>query len=97
MNAYDIIRKPVLTEKSYDGIPNKTYTFEVMLKATKTQIKNAIETIYPDVKVEKVNTMIVRGKVKRQGRFVGLTPKVKKAIVKLTAESKAISSFESMS
>lgn len=97
MNAYDIIKRPVLTEKSTEGIPNKTYTFEVALKATKTQIRHAIETIYPDVKVDSVNTMIVRGKKKRQGRFVGLTPKVKKAIVKLTADSKAISSFESMS
>lgn len=96
MNAYDIILKPVMTEKSYAGIANKTYTFEVQLKATKTQIKNAIETIYSDVKVDKVRTMVVRGKMKRQGRFVGLTPKVKKAIVTLTAESKAISSFESL-
>lgn len=96
MNAYDIIRRPVLTEKSYDGIPNKTYTFEVAKNANKIEIKRAVEEIF-NVKVEKVTTQIVKGKLKRQGRYEGYTADRKKATVSLTADSKSIEFFDSLS
>lgn len=96
MNSYDIIRRPVLTEKSYAGIPAKTYTFEVDKSANKVQIKKAVEEIF-GVKVESVTTSIVKGKLKRQGRTQGRTPDWKKATVRLTAESKSIEFFESLS
>lgn len=96
MNPYDIIRRPILSEKSYDGIPRKTYTFEVAYNANKIQVKEAIEEIF-EVKVEKVNTVNVKGKMKTQGRHSGLTRKWKKAVVKLTADSKSIEFFESLS
>lgn len=96
MNSYDIIRRPVLTEKSYAGIPAKTYTFEVAKCANKVEIKNAVEEIF-GVKVEKVTTATVKGKLKRQGRNEGHTPDWKKATVSLTADSKAIEFFESLS
>lgn len=96
MNAYDIIIKPILTEKSYEGIPAKKYVFKVAKDATKTQIKEAVETVF-DVKVEKVNTVNVRGKFKRQGRSEGYTAAYKKAYVTLTEDSNAIAFFESLS
>lgn len=96
MNAYDIIKKPVLTEKSYAGIPVKKYVFVVDNNATKGQIKNAVEEIF-NVKVEKVNTVSVRGKLKRQGRSQGYTSDYKKAYVKLTDDSKSIEFFDSLS
>ena len=96
MEARDIIIRPVLTEKSYAGIQSKKYVFEVDKKATKTQIKNAVEQIF-DVKVEKVNTVNVDGKLKRQGRTQGYTADYKKAYVKLTADSKSIEFFDSLS
>ena len=95
MNAYDIIIKPVLSEKSYDGIALKKYTFKVAKTATKTDIKRAVEQIF-GVKVASVNTVNVSGKVKRMGRNEGRTPAYKKAIVQLTADSKAIEFFESL-
>lgn len=95
MNAYDIIKKPILSEKSYKGIPQKKYTFVVDDRATKTQIKAAVEEIFK-VKVSKVNTANVRGKFKRQGKNEGYTAKSKKAFVQLTAGSKAIEFFESL-
>lgn len=95
MTAYDIIIKPILSEKSYDGITAKKYTFKVATSATKTQIKKAVEEIF-EVKVAKVNTSRVDGKVKRVGRSQGKTPAYKKAIVQLTADSKAIEFFESL-
>ena len=94
--AYDIIKKPVLTEKSYADMADKKYTFEVAINANKTEIKLAIEEIYEGVKVEKVNTMRTIGKMKRQGRTQGRTPEVKKAIVTLKADSKGIPFFEGM-
>lgn len=94
-NPYDIIIKPVLSEKSYDSIPDKKYTFIVDSKANKTEIKNAVETIF-GVKVESVNTLRQEGKMKRQGYHIGRTPSYKKAFVKLTAESKEIEFFEGM-
>ena len=94
--AYDIIKKPVLTEKSYADMAEKKYTFEVDVNANKTEIKLAIEEIFEGVKVESVNTMRILGKMKRQGRTQGRTPEVKKAIVTLKADSKAIPFFEGM-
>ncbi len=94
-SPYDIIIRPVLTEKSYDGMADKKYAFEVALTANKTEIKKAVETIF-DVKVESVNTMRIEGKMKRQGRTQGRRPERKKAYVKLTEGSKTIEFFEGM-
>ena len=96
MTAYDVIIRPILSEKSYDGIQDKVYTFEVAKDANKTQIKMAVEEIFK-VKVQKVNTMNLDGKLKRMGRTEGRRPSYKKAIVQLTADSKAIEFFESLS
>lgn len=99
MVAHEIIIKPILTEKSYKGLANKTYTFKVAMDANKVEIKKAVEEIF-DVKVEKVNTLIVKGREKSQntkrGRTVGKTSDYKKAIVKLTADSKTIAFFDSL-
>ena len=95
-SAYDIIIKPVLTEKSYDAMAEKKYTFQVAINANKTEIKYAIEEIFDGVKVESVNTMRTEGKMKRQGRTQGRTPEVKKAIVTLKKDSKGIEFFEGM-
>lgn len=95
MTVYDIIIEPVLSEKSYDGIPQKRYTFKVAKNANKTQIKAAVEQIF-GVKVKKVNTSNYDGKVKRMGRHEGRTSSYKKAIVTLTEGSKAIEFFESL-
>ncbi len=96
MNSYDILIRPVLTEKSYATIPAKTYTFEVHKDANKVQIKNAVEEIF-GVKVEHVTTSTVKGKLRRQGRTQGYTPTWKKATIRLTADSKAIEFFNSLS
>ena len=96
MNKYDIIISPMLTEKSYDGIQAKRYTFKVDKRATKTQIKVAVEDIF-GVKVEKVNTANYDGKKKRMGRYEGMTSSYKKAIVQLSKDSKPIEFFESLS
>ena len=95
MTAYDIIIQPILSEKSYDGISEKKYTFKVAKSATKSQVKAAVEQIF-GVKVAKVNTSNYDGKLKRMGRNEGRRPAFKKAIVSLTAESKAIEFFESL-
>ncbi len=95
MNKYDVIISPVLTEKSYDGIANKKYTFKVATCATKTQIKVAVEDIF-GVKVEKVNTANYDGKIKRMGRNEGRTAAYKKAIVQLKEDSKPIEFFDSL-
>ncbi len=95
MEARDIILKPVLTEKSYDDIAIKKYTFIVSIKANKTQIKGAIEEIF-DVKVKNVNTLRQIGKVKRQGYTSGRRPEIKKAFVTLTSDSKTIEFFDSL-
>ena len=95
MNAYDIIKKPLLTEKSYDGIANKKYVFVVDERADKTQIKAAVEQIFA-VQVEKVNVVNVRGKYKRQGRTEGYTSHFKKAYVQLKKDSKTIEFFDSL-
>jgi len=95
MNSYDIIKRPILSEKSYAGIPAKRYTFVVDTRATKTQIKAAVEEIFK-VKVEKVNTANVKGKYKRQGKHEGYTSDYKKAYVQLKAGEKAIEFFENL-
>ena len=95
MFAQDIILKPVLTEKGYDGIASKKYTFYVKKDANKTQIKLAVESIF-GVKVESVNTVSCKGKLKRMGRHAGYTPDRKKAIVQLKEDSKPIEFFESL-
>lgn len=89
----DIIKRPVITEHSADLMADRKYTFEVDPKANKTQIKAAIEEAF-GVKVEKVNTMNVKGKFKRMGRYGGYRPDRKKAIVKLTEDSKELDFFE---
>ena len=96
MNSYDIIRRPILTEKSYAGIAAKTYTFEVAKSANKVEIKKAVEEIF-GVKVEKITTVTVKGKLKRQGRTQGYTPDWKKATVTLSKDSKSIEFFDSLS
>ena len=96
MFAEDIIIKPLLTEKGYDGIADKKYMFQVAKSATKTQVKLAVEKLF-GVEVKSVNTMNCRGKLKRMGRNEGYTPNYKKAIVQLTADSKAIEFFNSLS
>lgn len=95
MNKYDVIISPILTEKSYDGIAEKKYTFKVAQDATKTQIKVAVEDIF-GVKVAKVNTVNVDGKKKRMGKYEGTTTGYKKAVVSLTQDSKTIEFFESL-
>jgi large subunit ribosomal protein L23 len=96
MKNYDIIKKPLLTEKSYADVANKKYTFVVAKVANKVQIKKAIEEIF-GVSVDSVNTTNVRGKLKRQGATSGKTAAYKKAFVKLTEDSKPIEFFESLS
>jgi len=95
-SAYDIIKKPVLTEKSYQDMAEKKFTFQVDVRANKTEIKQALESIFEGVKVESVNTMRTIGKIKRQGRYSGRTPEVKKAIITLKKDSKPIPFFEGM-
>lgn len=96
MIAHDIVIRPIITEKSMAGAVNKIYTFEVAKNANKIQIAKACEEIFK-VKVAKVNTINVRGQFRRQGRNNGgYTRSWKKAIVKLTEDSKPIEFFEGM-
>lgn len=94
-SPYDIIIRPVLTEKSYDQIADRKYTFIVDMKANKTEIKKAVEQIF-GVKVESITTMRKQGKMKRMGVHIGRRPSTKKAVVKLTPDSKTIEFFEGM-
>ncbi|AWM74101.1 MULTISPECIES: 50S ribosomal protein L23 [Lactobacillus] len=93
MSAHDIILRPIITEKSTNLMDDKKYTFNVLLTATKTQVRNAVEEIF-DVKVKKVNIMNVRGKDKRVGRYTGKTARTRKAIVTLTDDSNDIKIFK---
>ena len=95
-NPHDIILRPVLTEKGYDGIADKRYVFEVAVKANKVEIKQALEAVFKDIKVQRVNTLRRMGKIKCQGRTQGRTAEVKKAYVTLTKDSKPIEFFEGM-
>ncbi len=96
MNPHDIIIKPVLTEKSYDYLPQKVYTFIVAKNANKTEIRQAVEAIFDGVKVEAVHTVNNLGKMKRQGMHQGRRASTKKAYVKLKADSKGIEFFDSI-
>ncbi|GGL63549.1 50S ribosomal protein L23 [Sporolactobacillus putidus] len=89
----DIIKRPVLTERTTDQMADKKYTFDVDLRANKSEIRRAVEAIF-DVKVVKVNTINVKGKPKRYGRYSGYTVRRKKAIVTLTPESKELNFFD---
>ncbi|SDC51828.1 LSU ribosomal protein L23P [Pelagirhabdus alkalitolerans] len=91
----DIIKRPIITEHSADQMVDKKYTFEVSKDANKTEIKNAVQTIF-DVKVVNVNTSTVKGKLKRMGRHSGYRPDRKKAIVQLSEDSKELDFFESV-
>ena len=95
MTAHEIIILPIITEKSMAGAMEKKYTFEVAPNATKVDIAKAVAAAF-DVEVAKVNTVHVRGRLRRQGRFEGYTKSWKKAIVTLTADSKSIEFFEGM-
>lgn len=94
-NPHDIIIKPIISEASMKNIEAKKYTFVVMRKANKTEIKKAVESVF-NVKVEKVNTSNVLGKYKRMGANVGKRSDWKKAVVTLKPESKEIEFFEGM-
>ena len=93
---YDVILKPVITEKSMNAMSEKKYTFLVHTEANKTMIKEAVEKMFEGTKVKSVNTMNADGKKRRRGMVVGKTAKTKKAIVTLTAESKEIEIFEGL-
>ena len=95
LTSHDIIRKPVVTEKSTAAMAEKKYTFIVHVKANKSQIKRAVEEVF-GVKVEDVKTLRTEGKTKRVGVHVGKRPDYKKAIIKLTTDSKSIEFFEGM-
>ena len=96
MNAYDIILRPVITEQSMESVADKKYVFQVAVGANKTEIKAAVEEIF-GVKVAKINTIRMQGKVKRTGAYpAGRRAAYKKAIVTLTADSKTIELFEGM-
>lgn len=94
-SPYDVIIKPVITERSMDDAAKRKYTFKVATGANKTEVKQALEEIF-DVDIEKVNIMNVKGKIKRMGRSVGRTPDSKKAIVTLTQNSKEIEFFKGL-
>ena len=96
MNAYDIIRKPIITEQSMEAVDAKKYVFQIAIDANKTEIKAAVEEAF-GVKVAKINTIRMQGKVKRTGAYpAGKRADVKKAVVTLTADSKTIEFFEGM-
>jgi len=92
---YDIILKPVISERSMADVQERKYTFKVAVNANKTQVKKAVEEIF-DVDVDKVNIMNVNGKLKRMGKNVGMTAASKKAIVTLTEKSKQIEFFQGL-
>ena len=95
-SAYDIIRRPIVTEQSMSETAAKKYTFEVAGDATKSDVKNAVEAVFDGVKVEKVRTINMKRKPKRMGVHSGYTSEWKKAIVTLTADSKTIAFFDGM-
>ena len=93
---YDVILKPVITEKSMNAMSDKKYTFLVHVDANKSMIKEAVEKMFPGTKVASVNTMNRQGKNKRRGLVIGKTTATKKAIVKLTEDSKEIEIFQGL-
>ena len=96
LKYYDVILKPVVTEKSMNEMADKKYTFMVHPEANKSQIKEAVEKMFEGAKVKSVNTMNIGGKRKRRGMTFGLTAKTKKAIVSLTEDSKDIEIFQGL-
>ena len=96
LQYYDVILKPVLTEKSMAAMEDKKYTFLVHPEANKIQIKEAVEKMFEGAKVKKVNTLNADGKMKRRGMKIGFTAKTKKAIVQLTEDSKEIEIFQGL-
>lgn len=96
LKFYDVILKPVISEKSMNSMADKKYTFLVQKTATKGQIRDAVEKMFEGTKVEKVNTANFDGKTKRRGKAVGKTNAYKKAIVKLNQDSKDIDFFQGM-
>ena len=96
LKYYDVVLKPVVTEKSMDGMADKKYTFFVAPEANKSQIKEAVEKMFDGVKVKSVNTMNIPGKTKRRGMTFGKTAKTKKAYVTLTEDSKDIEIFSGL-
>ena len=93
---YDVILKPVITEKSMAAMGEKKYTFLVHTEANKAMIKEAVEKMFEGTKVKSVNTMNLDGKNKRRGMTFGKTAKTKKAVVTLTEDSKDIEIFEGL-
>ena len=93
---YDVILKPVITEKTMELMADKKYTFLVHTEATKNQVKEAVEKMFPGTKVAGVNTMNLDGKTKRSGMTFGKTAKTKKAIVQLTEDSAEIEIFQGL-
>lgn len=94
--ASDIIIAPVITERANDGLEQGKYTFRVAKCSNKIEIRQAVEELFPGIKIAKVNTMNVRGQQRRRGRTVGYTAAWKKAIVTLAEDSKKIEFFESL-
>jgi large subunit ribosomal protein L23 len=96
LKYYDVILKPIVTEKSMNSMGEKKYSFSVHPEATKNQIKEAVEKMFAGTKVAKVNTMNLEGKNRRRGNVFGKTAKTKKAIVQLTADSAEIEIFSGL-
>jgi large subunit ribosomal protein L23 len=96
LKYYDVILKPIVTEKSMSAMSEKKYTFSVHTEANKAQIKEAVEKMFAGTKVARVNTMNLDGKKRRRGNTVGKTAKTKKAIVQLTEDSADIEVFEGL-
>ena len=96
LKYYDVILRPLITEKSMNAMADKKYTFLVNPEANKTQIKEAVEKMFEGAKVAKVNTLNANGRKKRRGMTIGFTAKTKKAIVQLTEDSKDIEIFQGL-
>ena len=96
LKYYDVILEPIVTEKSMDLMSRKKYTFSVHPDATKNQIKEAVEKMFPGTKIAKVNTMNLEGKTRRRGYQAGKTARTKKAVVELTADSADIEIFSGL-
>jgi len=96
LKYYDVLIKPIITEKSMNQMADKKYVFSVHPDSTKIQIKEAVEKLFPDVKVKSVNTMNYKGKKKRRQYITGRTARRKKAVIQLTAASKEIEIFAGM-
>ena len=92
-NPHDIILRPVVSEKAFGSVNDKRYVFEVAKDANKIEIRKAVEAVF-DVKVDSVNTLRTLGKIKRQGRYSGRTPEIKKAYVTLEPDSKTSDFFD---